>query len=100
MSADNFFIEKLVTQILRVGVGVGAENWVSFVDESLKCEASVKREAIEKAVTRIMEGDEAEKMRNKVKELGEMGSRAVEEGGSSFSDLSALIEELKTLNRP
>ncbi|PRQ22285.1 putative flavonol 3-O-glucosyltransferase [Rosa chinensis] len=49
--ADHFYTEKLVTQILRVGVGVGAEKWVSFVDESLKSEASVKRQAIEKAVT-------------------------------------------------
>ncbi|KAM5549766.1 hypothetical protein ABKV19_000931 [Rosa sericea] len=98
VSAENFYTEKLVTQILRVGVGVGAEKWVSFVDQSLKSEASVKREAIEKVVTRIIEGDEAEEMRNRVKALGEMASRAVEEGGSSFSDLTSLIEELRTLN--
>ncbi|KAL6211819.1 hypothetical protein ACLB2K_017042 [Fragaria x ananassa] len=99
VSADNFFIEKLVTQILHVGVGLGVEKWVSFVDESLKSEASVKREAIEKAITRIMEGNEAENIRDRVKALKEMASRAVEEGGSSFTDLTALIEELRTLNR-
>ncbi|XP_062023583.1 UDP-glucose flavonoid 3-O-glucosyltransferase 7-like [Rosa rugosa] len=98
VSAENFYTEKLVTQILRVGVAIGAEKWVSFVDASLKSEASVKREAIEKAVTRIMEGDDAEEMRNRAKALGEMASRAVEEGGSSFSDLTSLIEELRTLN--
>ncbi|XP_050363564.1 UDP-glucose flavonoid 3-O-glucosyltransferase 7-like [Argentina anserina] len=96
VSADNFFIEKLVTQILRVGVGVGAEKWVSFVDESLKTEASVKRDAIEKAVTRSLKGEEAEEMRKRVKAIGEMASRAIKDGGSSFSDLIALIEELKT----
>ena len=31
----------------------------------------------------------------KVKALGEMARRVVEEGGSSYSDLNALIEELK-----
>nr|XP_011459674.1 PREDICTED: UDP-glucose flavonoid 3-O-glucosyltransferase 7-like [Fragaria vesca subsp. vesca] len=99
VSADNFFIEKLVTQILHVGVGLGVEKWVSFVDESLKREASVKREAIEKAVTRITEGNEAKDIRDRVKALKEMASRAVDEGGSSLSDLNALIEELRTLNR-
>ncbi|KAL6219060.1 hypothetical protein ACLB2K_012266 [Fragaria x ananassa] len=100
VSGDQFFNEMFVTQVLHVGVGVGVgvEKWVSFMDESLKSEASVKREAIEKAMTRIMQGDEAEEMRNRVKGLREQASRAFEEGGSSFSDLTALIEELRTLN--
>ncbi|KAL6213376.1 hypothetical protein ACLB2K_012823 [Fragaria x ananassa] len=97
VSADSFYIEKLVTQILRVGVAVGNEKWVSFVDASLKSDARVKRVAIERAVTNIMVGDDAEVMRNRVKALREMASGAVEQGGSSFSDLTALIEELRTL---
>ena len=56
---------------------------------------SIKSEAIEKAVRKIMVGEEAEEMRGKAKALGEMARRAVEEGGSSYSDLNALIEELR-----
>ncbi|PRQ24843.1 putative flavonol 3-O-glucosyltransferase [Rosa chinensis] len=97
MSAEQFYNEKLVTQLLGIEVDVGAEKWDTFEDDSLKSEASVKMEAIEKVVTKIMVGDEAEEMRSRVKELGEIGSKAVEEGSSSFFDLTALIEELRFL---
>ncbi|XP_008236570.1 PREDICTED: UDP-glucose flavonoid 3-O-glucosyltransferase 7-like, partial [Prunus mume] len=95
VSAEQFYNEKLLTEILRIGVAVGVQQWATFVD--VKQEASVKREAIEKAVTEIMVGDEAEEIRSRAKALREMARRAVEEGGSSFSDLTALIEELKSL---
>ncbi|KAK7819481.1 scopoletin glucosyltransferase [Quercus suber] len=54
----------------------------------------IKWEAIEKAVRQIMVGEEAEEMRGRAKALGKMARRAIEEGGSSYSDLIALIEEL------
>ncbi|PRQ23115.1 putative flavonol 3-O-glucosyltransferase [Rosa chinensis] len=91
VSGEQFYNEKLVTELLRIGVAVGAEKWATFGEES------VKREAIEKAVAEIMVGDEAEEMRSRAKALREMASRAVEEGGSSYRDLTALIEELKSL---
>ncbi|KAK9287369.1 hypothetical protein L1049_015786 [Liquidambar formosana] len=87
--AEQFYNEKLVTQILRIGVGVGAQQWARMVGDS------VKREAIEKAVKRMMVGEEAEEMRSRAKELGKMARRAVEQGGSSWSDLNGLIEELR-----
>ncbi|KAK7855606.1 scopoletin glucosyltransferase, partial [Quercus suber] len=49
------------------------------------------REAIEKAMRQILVGEEAAR----AKALGEMARKAVEEGGSSCSDLNALIEELR-----
>ncbi|KAL6213379.1 hypothetical protein ACLB2K_012826 [Fragaria x ananassa] len=94
VSADQFYNEKLVTQILGIGVAVGVEKWE---DDSVKSEASVKKETIEKAVTQFMVGDEKEEIRSKVLALRELARRAVEERGSSFSDLTALIEELKSL---
>ncbi|ONH91694.1 hypothetical protein PRUPE_8G130700 [Prunus persica] len=95
VSAEQFYNEKLLTEILRIGVAVGVQQWATFVD--VKQEASVKSEAIKKAVTEIMVGDEAEEIRSRAKALREMARKAVEEGGSSFSDLTALIEELKSL---
>uniref|UniRef100_A0A2N9G6K9 Glycosyltransferase n=1 Tax=Fagus sylvatica TaxID=28930 RepID=A0A2N9G6K9_FAGSY len=89
MIADQFYNEKLVTQVLGIGIGVGAQTCSKVEGDS------IKSEAIEKAVRRIMVGEEAEEMRGKAKALGEMARRAVEEGGSSYSDLNALIEELR-----
>lgn len=86
--AEQFHNEKLVSQVLRTGVEVGAKKWIRTVGDS------VKREAIEKAVRRVLVGEEAEEMRSRAKKLGEMAKRAVQEGGSSYSNLSALIEEL------
>lgn len=89
LGAEQFYNEKLITQILRIGVCVGAQKWNRNTGDF------VKSQAIEKAVIQIMKGVKAEEMRNRVGELKEMARRAVKEGGSSYSDLSALIEELK-----
>ncbi|XP_015892857.2 probable UDP-glucosyl transferase 73B6 [Ziziphus jujuba] len=89
VAAEQFYNEKLVTQILRIGVGVGVEKWARLTGDS------VKREAIVKAVNKIMESEEAEEMRSRAKALGVLAGEAVKEGGSSYTDLSALIEELK-----
>ncbi|XP_030944296.1 scopoletin glucosyltransferase-like [Quercus lobata] len=90
VAAEQFYNEKLVTQVLKIGVSVGAQQWIRMVGDG------IKREAIQKAVRQIMVGKEAEEMRGEAKVLGEMARRAVEEGGSSYSDLNALIEELKS----
>ena len=39
----------------------------------------VKSEAVEKAITQIMMGEEAEEMRSRAKKLGETARKAVEE---------------------
>ncbi|KAK9287564.1 hypothetical protein L1049_015985 [Liquidambar formosana] len=91
--ADQFYNGKLVTDVLRVGVEVGAQEWSRWIDNK---KVSVKRENIEKAVTQLMAGEEAEEMRNRARALKEMARRATEEGGSSYSDLNALIDELRS----
>uniref|UniRef100_A0A5B6ZJ11 Glycosyltransferase n=1 Tax=Davidia involucrata TaxID=16924 RepID=A0A5B6ZJ11_DAVIN len=88
--ADQFYIEKLVTDILRIGLSVGVHQWTT------KASDGIKREAIEKAVKRIMVGEEAEEMRSRARAFKDMARKAVEEGGSSYSDLNALIEELNS----
>ncbi|GAB4838714.1 hypothetical protein Ancab_028257 [Ancistrocladus abbreviatus] len=92
--ADQFYNEKLVTEILKIGVSVGASQWTSSASVS----ASVKRDAIKKAVREIMTGEEAEQRRNRAKKLKEMAWKAVGEGGSSYSDLGSLVEELSSHN--
>ncbi|KAL4615382.1 hypothetical protein ACB092_07G120800 [Castanea dentata] len=90
VAAEQFYNEKLVTQVLKIGVSVGAQQWIRMVGDG------IKREAIQKAKRQITVGEEAKEMRGKAKVLGEMARRVIEEGGSSYSDLNALIEELKS----
>ncbi|KAL9244931.1 hypothetical protein vseg_018645 [Gypsophila vaccaria] len=89
--AEQFYNEKLVTDILRTGVSVGAKKW----SRTPSVEYLISREAIEKAIKEIMEGKKAEEMRLRAKQLKEKAKKVVEEGGSSYSDLSKLINELK-----
>lgn len=92
VAAEQFYNEKLLSQVLKIGVCVGVQKWsrLEAVGDL------VKREAVEKTVKEVMMigNDKAEARRRRVKELGETARRAVEEGGSSFSDLNALIKEL------
>jgi hypothetical protein len=75
-----------VTDVLKTGVGVGFKEWLRVHGDH------VISEAVEKAITQIMMGEEAEERRSRAKKLGEMARKAVEEGGSSCSDFNALIE--------
>jgi len=92
VAAEQFYNEKLVTEVLKTGVPVGVKKWVIKVGDN------VQWDAVEKAVKRVMEGEEAYGMRNKAKVLAEMAKKAVEEDGSSYSQLNALIEELGSLS--
>ncbi|TXG64252.1 hypothetical protein EZV62_011246 [Acer yangbiense] len=92
LSAEQFYNEKLVTDVLKIGVGVGSQEWSHWTEER---RSIVKRDDVNIAVTKLMVGEDAEEMRNRAMELKEMAKRAIEEGGSSYSDLHALLEELK-----
>uniref|UniRef100_A0A803MPT7 Glycosyltransferase n=1 Tax=Chenopodium quinoa TaxID=63459 RepID=A0A803MPT7_CHEQI len=88
--SEQFYNEKLVTEILRIGVGVGAKEWKRTVD------ANVKSEDIHEAIRRVMVGDEALEMRSKAKKLKQKARLAIDVGGSSYSDLSSLIHQLRS----
>ena len=76
--------------MLGIGVGVGAQEWIR-VDGEI-----VKSENIEKAVRKAMAGEEAEEMRSRASGYAEMARSAIAKGGSSYSDLISLIEELRS----
>ncbi|KAL7206477.1 hypothetical protein ACSBR2_019234 [Camellia fascicularis] len=91
MFAEHFFNEKLVIDILRIGVHVGYLKW-----KSRTASGGIEREEIAKAVKRVIVGEEAEEMRSRARELKELAKKAIEEGGSSHSDLNSLIQELSS----
>lgn len=93
--AEQFYNEKLITQILEIGVAVRNEVWNS---EFFNIKSPVlEKEKIEVALKCVLLKGEG--MRKKAKELGEMCARAVEDGGSSLEDLVALIEEVKAFGK-
>ncbi|KAM7474125.1 hypothetical protein LguiB_021368 [Lonicera macranthoides] len=89
--ADQFYNEKLVTEVLRIGVSVGVKE-----SNRVSCE-TIRREVVENSVKRLMVEEEGEEMRRRAKGLKVKAKQAIEEGGSSYNDLSALIEELSSL---
>ncbi|KAE8672820.1 Abscisate beta-glucosyltransferase [Hibiscus syriacus] len=97
ISAEQFYNEKLVTDVLKIGVRVGSLDWLSW---NVEPRASVGRDAVEAAVKRLMGGGrEGAEMRNKARVIGEMAKKAVEGGGSSYENAVALINELKDRRR-
>ncbi|KAK2434220.1 abscisate beta-glucosyltransferase [Trifolium repens] len=94
LSAEQFTNEKLVTDVLKIGVQVGSREWASF-DEERK--VLVGREKVELAVKKLMvKSEEADEMRRRVKLIAENAKKAVVEGGTSYGDIDSLIQELKT----
>ncbi|EOA29507.1 hypothetical protein CARUB_v10013563mg [Capsella rubella] len=87
MGAEQFYNEKLLTKVLKIGVSVGAT-------EKVKKGKLISREQVEKAVREVIVGEEAEERRLWAKKLGEMAKAAVEEGGSSYNDVKKFMDEI------
>nr|QCI56003.1 UDP-glucosyltransferase [Iris sanguinea] len=97
-STEQFINEKLVVDVLRIGV----KNWDGFRTTVEEDNVTVKAEDIAAAVGKIMGsagGEEAEGMRKRAKEYGEMARAAVEVGGSSYNGLSSLIDEIRSYKK-
>ncbi|PIA52863.1 hypothetical protein AQUCO_01000615v1 [Aquilegia coerulea] len=91
--AEQFYNEKLVTQVLKTGISAGNEVWSAWIEPD---KVSVTKDKVQEVVSQLMhDGEEAEDMRRRAKELGQRAKKAVEEGGSSYKDLTFLIEKLR-----
>ncbi|XP_043695359.1 UDP-glycosyltransferase 73C12-like [Telopea speciosissima] len=95
MFADQFYNEKLIVQILGIGVRVGVDVSCQM-GEGEKLGVYVKGEEVEKTIGILMDGgEEGEVVRKKAREVGEIANRAVEEGGSSHLNISLFIQDIK-----
>lgn len=92
---DQFFNERFVVEILRVGVMVGVESPVNWGDEE-NVGVLVKKEDVERAIEKLMDDTnyESEERRKRAKELAEMAKKGVEEGGSSHFNVTLLIQDI------
>ncbi|CAN1323934.1 Soyasapogenol B glucuronide galactosyltransferase [Linum perenne] len=90
---EQFYNEKLVSQVLKFGVSVGNEVWSVWATEESTL-ISAKR--IKSAVEVVMgDGVEAVGMRKTVGRLAEMAKKAVERGGSSDRDLKRVLDDIR-----
>lgn len=93
--AEQFYNEKIVVQVVKTGVSVGCERVVHLGDEEMFSEIQVRRGQVKEAVEKVMgEDEEGKRIRERAKEYAEKAKKAVEKGGSSFLDMSMLIEDI------
>jgi len=91
--AEQFVNERLVVDVLKTGVEVGVKAVTHWRQE--QTEVTVTRDAVEKAVSKLMDdGEAAEEMRTRAKEFGVKARKALEEGGSSYNNINILIQEM------
>jgi hypothetical protein len=98
--AEQFLNERLIVDVLGVGVSVGVtkptENVLSagkLNGSRADVEAEVGMEQVMKTLERLMdEGDEGEQRRRKAQELKVKANGALEKGGSSYTNLEKLIQ--------
>ncbi|XP_039786974.1 UDP-glycosyltransferase 73C4-like [Panicum virgatum] len=89
--ADQYLNERLVVDMLGVGVPVGVTtaSVMVFDDDTV----ALPREGVVRAVSALMGGgEEADERRRKAREYGEKARRAMEEGGSSYENLTRLVQ--------
>lgn len=92
MMAEQPLNARFVVEEIKIGIKV--ETWNGSV------RGFVKAEGLEKSVRELMEGETGKMVRKTVKEVGDAGMRAVQEGGSSWKTLNELLNELSTASRP
>ncbi|KAK1259195.1 UDP-glycosyltransferase 73C5 [Acorus gramineus] len=88
---EQFVNERLVVEVLKVGVRVGIEVQTEWTKEEV-----MGREEIGVALENVMGGgEEGEERRRRVRVVGEMAKKAMEVGGSSYVNMTRLIEDVK-----
>ncbi|KAL1190746.1 UDP-glycosyltransferase 73C3 [Cardamine amara subsp. amara] len=91
---DQFCNQKLVMQVLNVGVSAGVEEVMKWGEED-KIGVLVDKDRVKKAVEELMgESDDAKERRKRVKELGQLAHKAVEGGGSSHSNITLFLQDI------
>lgn len=95
--AEQFYNEKLIVQVLKIGESVGAKAVIPLGEQG-KSEMLVKRGEFKEVVDKVMDkdGKEAEAKRERARELAILANKATEDGGSSYLNMKLLIEGIRS----
>ncbi|GMI65799.1 hypothetical protein like AT2G36780 [Hibiscus trionum] len=94
--AEQFINERLVVDVLGIGVSVGVEAAVTWGLEE-EFGLLMKRERVKSAIEEVMEENDAgDERRRRAKRLGKIANKSIEEGGSSYRDMEMLIQFVLT----
>ena len=93
--AEQFMNEKLIVDVLGIGVSVGVtkptENLLNGVKDG--AEPEVGTEQVKRALNKLMDGGaQGEDRRSKARELKAKAKAALENGGSSYMNLEKMIQ--------
>lgn len=92
MFAEQFFNERMIVDILQIGVSLGVKEATRWGREE-KVRGVIRREDVKKALERVMDGGvEGEERRTRAKELAEAAKRAMEDDGSSNMNMDLFIQ--------
>ncbi|KAL2487312.1 UDP-glycosyltransferase 73C1 [Abeliophyllum distichum] len=92
--AEQFCNEKFIVNVLKTGLRVGVEIPVLF-GYGEKTGVLVTNNDITTVIDRLMDGgEEGEERRERAKKLGKMAKIAPEEGGSSYQNMTLLIQDI------
>ncbi|KAK3128686.1 hypothetical protein QOZ80_6BG0465180 [Eleusine coracana subsp. coracana] len=88
---DQFMNDKMVVEVLGIGVSVGVTE--PLIYQVVEKEIVVGRDVVEKAVRSVMDGgEEGEERRRRARALAAKARAAVQEGGSSHTNLVDLVK--------
>lgn len=101
---SHFLTEKLVVQILKIGVSIGVMDPVPWRSDDVGKQQSgplVKKENVKRAIDELMdvELEENKERRERIRLLSEMENRAVDIGSSSYLNIDLFINEIMHLTR-
>ncbi|XP_020253793.1 scopoletin glucosyltransferase-like [Asparagus officinalis] len=98
LHSEQFVNERLVVQVLGTGVSAIEQGVKRSIFPEQK--EVVKAEAVKRAVDRVMgEGREAAEIRSRAEKYKKISRSVVEEGGSSYVNLTCMIQELTKVAR-
>ncbi|GFP85550.1 UDP-glycosyltransferase 73c4 [Phtheirospermum japonicum] len=92
--AEQFCNEKFIVNVIKTGIRVGVEVPVSFGEEE-NVGVQVKSGDIKTVIEKLMDGgEEGEERRERARKLGKLAKSAPDEGGSSYLNLTRLIQDV------
>lgn len=97
--AEQFLNEKLVVEVLGVGVSAGVESAVRWGAEE-SAGLVVKRDNVKTAVQTALDGgEEGSRRRDMARQLRHSAKTAIRHGGSSFRDMDSLIHFVRSFKQ-